>query len=197
MIATSAVVAPQPAEQRLPNAVLGVLIFLGSEAMLFAGLISVLLVLRANAAIWPPPDQPRLPITVTAMNTVVLLLSGYTMYRARDAIRAGRERDLIQSLSATGALGAIFLLVQGTEWVRLLGYGLRVTSGTYGATFYTLIGWHGLHVLVGMAILASVLHHAIRGRYSAQNQAAVEACRLYWSFVVGVWPLLYLLVYLA
>ncbi|MFQ5668018.1 MAG: heme-copper oxidase subunit III [Candidatus Binatia bacterium] len=181
----------------VPNAVLGMLIFLGTEAMFFAGLISAFLVLRACSAVWPPPDQPRLPIAVTAANTLVLLYSGYTMRQALLAIRGDRVRELRRWLGATGLLGVVFVAVQGTEWLRLLHYGLHVSSGVYGATFYTLIGCHGLHVLGGVVVLLAVLRHATYGRYSAQNHSAVEACRLYWFFVVGVWPILYALVYLA
>ena len=93
-------------------------------------------------------------------------------------------------------LGTIFLVVQGAEWVRLIGYGLDATSTTYGGTFYTLIGCHALHVLVGVAVLLAVLRGAIQGRYSSRARGTIEAGRLYWFFVVGVWPVLYVLVYL-
>jgi cytochrome c oxidase subunit 3 len=183
----------QPA---VPDAVVGTLIFLGAEAMFFAGLISAFLVLRAGHATWPPPDQPRLPIAVTAVNTLILLYSGYTMRRAVLAIRAGRVQELNRWLGITVLLGLTFLGVQGTEWLRLLRYGLTVTSGVYGSTFYTLIGCHGLHVLGGVVVLLTVLWHALQGRFSPQQHGAVEASRFYWFFVVGVWPILYGLVYL-
>jgi cytochrome c oxidase subunit 3 len=180
----------------IPNAVVGMLAFLGAETMFFAGLISALLVLRAGSATWPPADQPRLPVGVTAVNTLVLLASGYTMWRALRGVRRNESDELRRWLVVTAVLGTIFLIVQGSEWIRLLRYGLGVTSGVYGATFYTLIGSHGLHVLGGLAVLLVVLRKAVGGRYTAGNYAAVEACRLYWFFVVGVWPVLYVLVYL-
>jgi len=193
-------VRPRAATSRqpaVPNAVVATLVFLGAEAMFFAGLISSLLVLRAGSDAWPPPDQPRLPIGVTAVNTLILLASGYTIWLAVRAVRADRTRELIRWLSATALLGVLFLVVQGTEWVRLVHYGLHVTSGTYGGTFYTLIGCHGVHVLAGVALLLFVLRGATAQRYSARAHAAVEVCRLYWVFVVGVWPILYVLVYLV
>ncbi len=188
--------AATPRPPAVPNAIIGVLIFLATEAMVFGGLISALLVLRANAAAWPPPDQPRLPIAVTAMNTLILIASGYAMHRALEAIRRDGVRQLYGWLWTTAVLGTVFLLVQGAEWVRLIGYGLHVTSGTYGSTFYTLIGCHGLHALIGLLLVVAILWQAHRGRYSARDHVAVEACRLYWTFVVAVWPLLYGLVYL-
>ncbi len=180
----------------LPNAVIGMLMFLGTETMLFGGFISALLVLRANSGPWPPADQPRLPVAVTAANTLILLASGFTIARGLRAIRAGRTQELSWWLWATALLGTIFLSVQGAEWARLINYGLHVSSGIYGATFYTLIGCHTLHVLGGVIVLLAVLWQAVHGRYSARNHVAVEVCRLYWTFVVGVWPVLYALVYL-
>lgn len=190
---------PQPVRRPrgVPNAVIGTLFFLGAEAMLFAGLISAFLVLRASVEIWPPPGQPRLPVAVTAVNTVLLLISGYTMQRALAAVRRDERAALSRWLGITAALGTVFLLVQGTEWVRLLHYGLRVSSGVYGSTFYTLVGWHAVHVLVGVILLLVAQRGALSDRYSAARHGAIDACRLYWSFVVGVWPILYLTVYLA
>ncbi len=181
----------------VPNAVIGTLIFLGAEAMLFGGLISILLVLRAGDGAWPPADQPRLPILVTAVNTLILLLSGYTVNRAGRAVRSDRARELRQWLTATVLCGALFLTVQGVEWIRLIRYGLSATQSNYGGTFYTLIGCHALHVFGGVVLLLAVLRGVLRGGYSARSCGAVEACRLYWCFVVGVWPLLYVLVYLS
>ncbi|MDZ7362565.1 MAG: heme-copper oxidase subunit III [candidate division KSB1 bacterium] len=191
-------------DRALPNvelpingSVLGLLIFLGTEAMFFAGLISAFLILRAGGGVWPPAGQPRLPVEVTAINTLILLFSAYTMHRATLAVRSDNQKTLVNWLAVTGALGTIFLGVQGTEWLRLVNYGLTLTSGNYGATFYTLIGAHGLHVLAAVIVLSIVFTRALSKKYSAQNFNGLELCRLYWFFVVGIWPLLYGLVYLG
>ena len=190
---------PLPSQRRRPiaNGVLAMAIFLASETMLFAGLITALLVLRAGAASWPPPGQPRLPVAVTALNTVVLLLSGYTMHRATGGSGPISERGSIRWLAVTTGLGATFLLVQGAEWVRLVRHGLRVSSGLYGGSFYTLIGFHGAHVVVAVLTLVVLLATLRRGRNPEWRQQRLEVCRLYWLFVVAVWPVLYVLVYLA
>ena len=179
------------------NGVLGMVLFLATETMFFAGLMVALIILRAGAGMWPPAGQPRLPVAVTGLNTLVLLLSGWTMYSAYHAIRIDRRRALTRWLALTGALGVSFLLVQGLEWVSLLRYGLRFSSGQYGATFYTLIGAHGLHVVGAVLVLLYVHMKAARGRYSSQSYTDIEVCQLYWLFVVAVWPLLYVLVYLV
>lgn len=169
--------------------------FLASEAMFFAGLIGAFLVFRLGAANWPPPFQPRLPVLVTGINTFILLSSALTMRWALGAIRSGRPDGLVKYLSLTVLLGVVFLAVQGYEWLRLIGFGLTVSSGTYGATFYTLIGFHGLHVLGAVIWLTAVLIRSRRGRFTAAGHTAVELCGIYWNFVVALWPILYGLVY--
>lgn len=183
-------------EPVISNARLAVLMFLAAEAMFFAGLVGAFLVFRLGSSVWPPPSQPRLPIAVTGINTVVLLLSGLTMRLALNAVRADRLSRLIPFLLATAFLGGLFLSVQGYEWVRLVHFGLTVSSGLYGATFYTLIGCHGLHVAGAVVWLVAVLIQAYRGRFTARSHTGVEVCSMYWLFVVGLWPLLYALVYL-
>ncbi len=186
-----------PAGPAVSNARLGMLVFLGAEAMFFAGLIGAFLVFRLGSATWPPAGQPRLPVAVTGFNTVALLLSGYTMSRALRAIRAGNRQGLAGGLLATALLGAVFLGMQGVEWARLVHFGLTLSTGTYGATFYTLIGTHGLHVLGALLWVFVMLAGATRNRFSAARHVAVELCGIYWYFVVGLWPILFALVYLA
>lgn len=179
------------------RAVLGMLVFLGSEVVLFATLIVAYLVLRAGGAAWPPPDQPRLPVLFTGLNTLVLLSSAATMVAA---LRAVRRRDMAACrrwLAGTVALGAAFLVAQGGEWVRLIGFGLRASSSIYGGMFYTLIGVHALHVAAAVGLLAVVVWRG-RGRpYGRARHVDVAVAHLYWLFVVAVWPLLYVLVYLV
>ena len=93
-------------------------------------------------------------------------------------------------------LGAQFLIIQGYEWLRLIHFGLTLSSGVYGSTFYTLIGFHGLHVFGAMLWLITVLVQARRGRFTPNSATGVEVCAIYWMFVVVLWPVLYVLVYL-
>ena len=181
----------------ISNARLGMLMLLCSEGVFFGGLIIAFLDLRLGAAQWPPPGQPRLPVGLTALNTAVLLLSSYMMGRARGAARAGDRSLLVRRLGLTWGLGGLFLVVQGVEWVRLVRFGLTVASGVYGATFYTLIGVHGVHVLGAVTWLGVVLALAARGRFTPGESTGLQCCAMYWHFVVALWPLLYLLVYLA
>ena len=179
------------------NARLGTWMLLATETMFFGGMVGAFLVLRLSAAVWPPPSQPRLPVAVTAVNTVVLLLSSYAVARALHAVRRDDRGRLVSWLARTALLGALFLAVQGAEWARLVHFGLTVSSGAYGATFYTLIGTHGVHVLAALIWLTLVTVAAVRGRYTGRDHVGVAVCAMYWHFVVALWPILYLLVYLV
>ena len=180
----------------LGNARLGLLIFLGAETMFFAALIGSFLVFRLANETWPPAAMPRLPVEVTGLNTLILLYSAYTMRQANRAIRAGQQQELARQLLRTAVLGVAFLLIQGYEWTQLIGYGLTLSSGVYGATFYTLIGCHGLHVFSAVVWLLSVWVRATRQHYAAARRTGVVLCGMYWYYVVGLWPVLYWLVYL-
>ena len=190
---------PRPGSEGLPisNARLGMLMLLGGETMFFGGLVIAFLHLRLGALVWPPPGQPRLPIGLTAVNTLILLASSWALVHAVRAVRADDRAGLVRWLSWTWGLGALFLVVQGVEWTRLVHFGLRASSGIYGATFYTLIGLHAAHVLGAVAWLTVIVGLARRGRFTRARHAALTCCAMYWHFVVGLWPILYLLVYLA
>jgi len=187
---------PWPRRPALDNLRLAVLFLIGSESMFFAALIAGLFVLRLGQPLWPPPFQPRLPVGVTGVNTLVLLASSVTMVGAVRALVRGEENLLVKRLVATAGLGALFLVVQGYEWARLIGYGLTVSGGTYGATFYTLIGAHAAHVFGALVWLGATLVLASRGRFRHGRTAPVKACAMFWHFVVGLWPILYVAVYL-
>jgi len=197
----------QPHERKaVPDGVLAMLFLLVTEAMLYAGLISAYIVNKAGATVWPPADQPRLPVEVTGVNTLILLSSAVVLYLFTRRVNKVSAIDSKSTnlLLVTIMLGGTFLAIQGTEWARLIGYGLTTHSSIYGAFFYTLIGAHGLHVLVGLCILF-YLYFAVKkvrlndmaGQASsfaiAKNK--ISACILYWYFVVAIWPILYRLVY--
>ncbi len=190
------VLPPTARSTAVSSPVLGMLIFLGAEAMFFAGLVSAFIVLRSSAGPWPPPDQPRLPIEITAVNTLVLLLSALTMRQAVAARRAGRRSQLARWLALTAVLGATFLAVQGVEWFRLVRHGLQVGRGVYGSLFVAVIGTHALHVLGGVLVVFATALAAHRLRPILREDLILPGA-LYWWFVVGVWPVLYVLVYLS
>ena len=178
------------------NAWLATVMFLGAEAMFFAGLIGAFIVFRLGSSIWPPPFQPRLPVGITGVNTVILLASAVTMHMALRYVRAGASGGTRRLLATTAALGGIFLLIQGYEWAQLIHFGLTFSSSIYGGLFYTLIGFHAFHVAGALAWLIVVFVRAKRGHFSKQQHTGLQVCAMYWTFVVALWPILYGLVYL-
>ncbi len=187
---------PRPNRSPIDNGRLGLLFFLGAETMLFASFVAGYWVLRLGSVVWPPPLQPRLPVLVTGLNTLCLLASSATMVTARRALSRLDVAGLVRGLGLTAVLGGLFLTVQGFEWVRLIGFGLLVSSGAYGGTFYTLIGLHGAHVIGGLVWLSAVLVGVRTGRLGWHRSTPVVLCAIYWHYVVAVWPVLYVLVYL-
>lgn len=170
------------------------MLLVAAEAMLFTGLIGAFLVFRLGAAFWPPPELPRLPLFVTTINTVVLLGSLVTMRLAVRAARSADAKAFKRRLVLTGLLGTTFLVVQGSEWVRLVAHGLGLTTGIYGSTFYTLIGCHAVHVT--FAVLWMLWLGSLSLRDSRRLRLpAIEAFSIYWYFVCAVWPILFVLVY--
>jgi cytochrome c oxidase subunit III len=176
----------------VPNGVMGMLLFVASEAMLFAGLISAFHIISSSALVWPPPDQPRLPIQNTALNTAALLASGVCLAWAQARFsrgRAGARRPLLAAM----LLGAFFVVFQGVEWVRLIRQGLTLTSSTLGSFFYLIVGLHALHAVAALGVLTYAWLRLQRG-WLAQSQLATA--QVFWYFVVILWPVLYGVVYL-
>ena len=192
----SALTLPRDRRAIVPSPILAMAIFLFAEVMFFCGLLCAYAVLRSQAGEWPPADQPRLPVLATGFNTLVLLLSGVTMWRSVGALASGNGVGFRRLVLATLILGTAFVLAQGSEWVSLIGFGLTSSSSLYGSLFYIVVGCHAVHVIAALIALACTWLAVRRGRYTAANHAGLRAMRMYWLFVVLVWPPLYGLVYL-
>lgn len=177
----------------IPSTVLGMLIFVAAEIMFFSGLVSAFVIGKSAAVGWPPLGQPRAPVASTAFNTAVLLASGAALFLGERALRAGARRRAARWVSLAAALGAAFVLLQGYEWVRLVWFGLTMTSSNYGAFFYLVVGAHALHAAAALLALGWARVQLGRGRIAPATLWAVE---IFWYFVVGLWPILYVLVYL-
>jgi cytochrome c oxidase subunit 3 len=178
--------------QVLPNGTLGMLTFVIAELMMFLGLISAFTIARATAAAWPPPGQPRLPAEATALTTVALIISGVFLFRASAIYRKDPKQARKPLLIAIG-LGSFFVLFQGAEWVALLSQGLTLVSSQHGSFFYLIVGMHALHAIGALGLMAHCYRALLQDRL---GPSALGAAQVLWAFVVGVWPLIYLRVYL-
>lgn len=193
MIARSTTREPGPFYVRMNPTMFGLWVFIAAEALFFGLLIGSYLYLRVRAGSWPPPGSPHLDVMIPAINTFVLLSSGLTMHGAHEALRGGNLAVFKGGVWATIVLGTAFLLGQAFEYATA-GFGLA--SGILGSSFFTLTGFHGAHVFVGLIFLGMVLVKANRGRYDASNHLGVEAAALYWHFVDAVWVVLLTVLYL-
>ena len=165
---------------------LGVAIFIASESVFFLAIVLAYVAYRdAGLA----TAKANLDIDRTAIFSFALFASSPTM------VAAARGRSGTW-LAATMALGAIFLVGQGSEYARLLGEGIGPGSALFGTTFFTLTGLHGLHVLGGLVALAALLT-ASRRRVGAVGDVAWEAVGLYWHFVDAVWVVVFSVVYIG
>jgi cytochrome c oxidase subunit 3 len=163
------------------TATVGLAIFLGTVAMLFAALFLAYAIMRAQAPAWPPAGQAPLPRGALGLNTLVLVAASVVL---RGALAAARRGDDARSRAwAALALGAGFLAAQIVVWRSLVLAGAGPASSIYGAVFFAISGFHALHVVGGLAGLAVVVPRASVRR--------LAACALYWDFVLGVWLLFY------
>lgn len=170
------------------NAKIATLLLISSELLFFAGLISAFWILRMGATDWPPSNQPRLPIAVTAFNTAALLLSAFWLKRLPKDLDG---EELFRHFFPVLALGAVFWIGQGIEWVRLIHEGLTLRSSLYGSLFYLVVGAHAVHAVAGWCWLFAAIVRAAR----SGKKGALEAARLFWFFVSYLWPVLYVSVY--
>ena len=171
----------------------GMVIFLGSWAMMFAALFFAYAVVRIRAPMWPPPDQPALPILVPGLNTAVIAASSAVVALAVRSHALGRPRRASIGLALGAALGALFLALQAVVWVGLWRAGLVPSGGPYPSVFYALTAFHALHVLVGLAGLGML---AIGRPSRGATRSAVRLWGMFWHFVGVVWVALYVAVYL-
>jgi cytochrome c oxidase subunit 3 len=186
------------------NMKLGMWVFLLSEVMFFTSLIGAYIILRfAHPDAFAQPGQV-LNVPLTAFNTFVLICSSVTMVKAFAAIAHGDQAGLRRWLIATALLGMFFVGVQVFEYIKLAEHGFLPAAAAYhaegkplyGMTFYTMTGFHGAHVSIGVLCLWFTVWQAFRGRYSRGNYGGVEIIGLYWHFVDLVWIILFTIVYL-
>ena len=170
------------------------LLFLLSETAFFAFLI-IAYVYFHNAVQAGPDAANSLHPAKSGMYTVFLLASSFTAWHAERCYRRSRNRAFLNWLLATILLGVIFLVGQGREYIQLYRANVTVSRNIFGTAFFTLTGFHGLHVLLGLIALAILFGLALsdsRGRQSS----AVRTIATYWHFVDWIWVVIFSVVYL-
>ncbi len=174
---------------------IGVLAFIASEATFFILLIIAYVYYQILPANGPTAATSLDPLT-TGVFSLFLFASSFTVWRAGKSLSAGNRRAFSTWLIATFLLGIIFLAGQGAEWSRLIAAHTTISTNRFGTTFFTLTGFHGAHVLIGLLALAIMASLAITGNIQGTQSAGVEAISLYWHFVDVVWVVIYGVIYL-
>jgi cytochrome c oxidase subunit 3 len=182
----------------ISNPILGMLLFITSEVMFFAGLFAAYFSTRAGNQPWPPKQFDGIlnPISLILVATVILITSSFTCQFAVWSIRKGDRTGFIRNIAVTFVLGITFLLLQGYDYSLLFGEGMTMGSGPFGTTYFTLTGFHGAHVFGGVLMLGVILYRGMSGQFSSKHHDAVEAVSLYWHFVDVVWIILFSVLYL-
>jgi len=187
---------PPPRARDDGTGLVGMVIFLASWAMLFAALFFAYGLVRLRSPVWPPLDQPALPIGLPAVNTGVLALSSLALQLGLVSLRSGRLGRLVPCIALSFFLGILFLGLQGTVWLEVFGSGIKPSSGPYASVFYGLTWLHAAHVLVGVVALAYLFVRALQGAYNTPRHLPVRLWAMYWHFVGAVWALMFVTVYL-
>jgi len=179
----------------LSNNKLAMWLFLGSECLLFGGLIATYMLYRGRNNGHPGPSQ-LWDIPLTSISSFVLLMSSLTMVLAVSAAHHRNDRDTRLWLSVTALLGATFVGAQMYEFTSFYHEGLGYTTSLFSSSFYTLTGFHGIHVSVGIVMLMALVGIISRARVPGDKAEVVELVGLYWHFVDIVWIIIFTLVYL-
>jgi heme/copper-type cytochrome/quinol oxidase subunit 3 len=194
MSETTMLVDPTKTSTGLDNRKLGMWLFLVTEIMLFSGLIGGMLQMKARS---PETANDVLNIPVTAVNTFILIVSSTTVVLALQSIMNNDRRKMKLFLLATLALGATFLGVQMYEYYELIVHeGFTPSGSLFGAGFFTVTGFHGFHVFIGLVWCAWLIRQAFQNRFTPHNYMRIEIFGLYWHFVDIVWIILFPIIYL-
>ena len=170
-------------------------VFLGSDCLFFGSLIATYMVYRGQSLVGPYPAD-IVDVPVTTISTFVLLMSSFGMVMAVAAARNGNQRRLIQWLVVTILLGSTFIGFQVYEFNAFRIEGLRYETNLFSSSFYTLTGFHGAHVTLGLVWLIAIAIIAARNPAGRPSDLDVDIAGLYWHFVDIVWIVIFTLLYL-
>jgi cytochrome c oxidase subunit III len=178
---------------RVEPQMLGMLLFIISEVMVFGAFFTAYFFIRVvDANPWPAAGT-ELPKIVAGFNTAILLSSSITLHWALVSVKNNNRAGLKAGMLATFLLGATFLFVQINEYAHI---GFAPSDSAQGSVFYGLTGLHGAHVFIGLCLLAMINIRAFRGHYSPEQHRGVEVPGIYWHFVDVMWVIVYSSVYL-
>jgi cytochrome c oxidase subunit III len=204
--------APAAHGEGLSRGMAGMVLFIASEIMLFAGLFAGYFFVRNQADTWPPEGVEAVPDKWLALVLTALLVTsgllghmgviamrdgfyGIELWRFRIGVTMDRRKGLMLGMALAIVLGVVFIGLQCYEWLNLFDEGLTAKSGVYGSTFFIMTGFHGAHVIAGLAMLFVVLVRTTWRDFTPARHLFADAAMMYWHFVDFVWVLLVVVVY--
>jgi len=178
---------------RIDPQLLGVLLFIISEAMLFGSFFTAYFFIRVVGHEAWPPHPFKFPVNVALMNTFILVFSSFVVHWALVSIKRGNRVGLQVGLAITFLMGSVFLATQINEYFKA---GFSIHDGAFASVFYGLTGLHGAHVFIGLTLLAIMNIRTLRGHFSPEAHMGVEMAGIYWHFVDIMWIIVFLSVYI-
>jgi cytochrome c oxidase subunit 3 len=179
----------------IDNRKLAIWTFIGSECLFFASLISTYLVYKGKSLVGPfPKDIFEIPLVT--FGTALLLFSSLFVVLSLNAAEQGNRKKTILWLALTITCGLFFVGMQVYEFSHFVHKGLTMQGNLFGASFYTLTGFHGTHVTIGVIWLFTVFIEVLRGKVPPAKALNLEIAALYWHFVDVVWIVIFPVVYL-
>lgn len=178
----------------LPNrGIVGMWCLIAAEAAIFLIFVVAYVYYLGKSLSGPSPSQV---LEIPIVGTVCLLSSSLTVHAAVIALRKGNVRRCTLALALTVLLGMAFLLTTAKEWRHLIyEEGLTIRTNLFGTTYYSLVGLHATHVVVGLLLLSAAFLFSLSGRVAEVHAERLEVLSLYWHFVDGVWVVVFLVVY--
>jgi cytochrome c oxidase subunit 3 len=199
-MAMHAATAPHHAQENIgiSRGMAGMVLFIGSEIMLFGGLFAAYFFVRNQADTWPPESiEHTVSKGLGAILTAILISSSVAAHVGMLGLQRGNKQVFKTGLLIAIILGTIFIGGQIYEWFQLWDEGLNATSGAYGSTFFIITGFHGAHVIAGLAMLIVVFVRANWDDFTPSRHLFAEAAILYWHFVDVVWVFVFSILYLS
>lgn len=179
----------------MSNSSLGMMLFIATEFMLFAGIIAGYFVLRASSNGFA--EYTALPLGFTPFSTLVISLSSIALVVAQQSVKKNNLQLFKASAVTAFILGLLFTTLQALEWQELQATAIFATDNNNNGMFYLLSGLHGLHVFGGLVLLALLAVRAVRNYFNFKTKNFVSVCAIYWHFVTLLWLLLFYILFIS
>jgi cytochrome c oxidase subunit 3 len=181
----------------MPGALLGMMLFIASELMFFGSLFGAYFTIKGASEPWPPAGTAEIAVLRTAFFSAFLIASSFTIQRAVILLKKDDIVGMLRWLTVTIALGLTFLGGQVWEYSELISEDFVISTNQFATLFFTMTGFHGLHVAAGLVAIAVVYASGRAGRVTSARHGTAEAVSYYWHFVDVVWIFLFLTLYVV